>query len=135
MFPEWCQVQNCGIHANTETQVLTQEFQCAILTKGPKSWENVEEPIEGAIREIVEETIRIKLYSTDQKKEPKLKNNVEGGNNGLEVEQLHLVVVYCVFMIGTFNSGIMKLRRIFGDGVIGNNLEGSVLFRIQFEFG
>jgi hypothetical protein len=57
MFPECCQVQNCGIHANT--QVLAQEFQCAILTKRSRSWENVEEPIEGAIREIVEESIGI----------------------------------------------------------------------------
>jgi hypothetical protein len=59
MFPECCQVQNCGIHANTKTQVLSQEFQCAILTKRSRSWENVEELIEGAIREIVEESIGI----------------------------------------------------------------------------
>ncbi|KAJ7310774.1 hypothetical protein DFH08DRAFT_822882 [Mycena albidolilacea] len=87
MFPECFQVQNCGIHAKAKTEVLAQEFQYAISTKISRSWENVDEPIKGAIREIVEESIGIGLYSTDQKKEPKLKNNVEDGNNGLEVEQ------------------------------------------------
>jgi hypothetical protein len=43
-FPECSQVQNCRIHAKAKTQVLAQEFQCAILTKR-SSTDIVEESI------------------------------------------------------------------------------------------
>ncbi|KAJ7300941.1 hypothetical protein DFH08DRAFT_827980 [Mycena albidolilacea] len=139
----------------------SQMLESAPDSTQSRSWENVEEPIEGAIREIVEKSIGIGLYSTDQKKEPKLNSkkreqyrsiivirweiqqadNGEDGNDELEVEQDWLYstdqkkVPKLKNNVEDGNDGLEVEQVIFGDGVIGNNLEGSVLFRIQFEFG
>jgi hypothetical protein len=52
----------CGIHAKAEKQELAQKIQCTVSRMRSRSRENIEELIKGTIRDVVEDSIRIKYW-------------------------------------------------------------------------